>query len=65
MFKTLRMVHKLYHIKTCTALRWLECGAIQKDVNRRIRILERELCDKQQELSDLKLLRSYMKTWPR
>lgn len=65
MFKTLRLVHKLYHCKTCTAIRWLECGAIQKDVNRRISILECELRTKEQELRDLKILRSYMKNWPR
>lgn len=65
MFKTLRLVHKLYRCKTCTAIRWLETGAIQKDVNRRIRILECELRTKEQELNELKQLRSCMKNWPR
>ena len=65
MFKTLRMVHKLYRIKTCTAIRWLNCGAIQKDVDRRIRVLETERSMREQELNDLKLLRRYMKDWAR
>jgi hypothetical protein len=63
MIKLFRLIHKMYKIKTCTAIRWLNCGAIQRDVDDRIRKLEVEKKAVDEELEDLKTLRRYIKEW--
>jgi hypothetical protein len=63
-YKILKLVTDMYQVAESTALRWLNSGSVQEDVNRRIRILKHEIKEKEAMLTTLEKQKKILDNWP-
>lgn len=64
MYRILKTVMNMYEICESTALRWLNSGKVQQDVNRRICMIKRDIKEKEEMLETLQKQKKIIDNWP-